>query len=145
WDPRRRAFIQHVGATTLDAAALLMPLVRFVSPTERVPLPHGGSAQGAVLLREDARVRQSPGVVRRGARAPGAASPRGRASHRSLPASGARLSASTCADAVLERLAVHVCRVTEPVCLASKFCDEGTLGSCDTPRPLPSGWQLPGR
>jgi GH15 family glucan-1,4-alpha-glucosidase len=34
WDPRRRAFIQHVGATTLDAAALLMPLVRFVSPTD---------------------------------------------------------------------------------------------------------------
>src|SRR6266850_21423 len=33
WDPKRRAFIQHVGATTLDAAALLMPLVRFVSPT----------------------------------------------------------------------------------------------------------------
>jgi GH15 family glucan-1,4-alpha-glucosidase len=34
WDPTRRAFIQHVGATTLDAAALLMPLVRFVSPTD---------------------------------------------------------------------------------------------------------------
>ena len=34
WDPARRAFIQHVGATTLDAAALLMPLVRFVSPTD---------------------------------------------------------------------------------------------------------------
>jgi GH15 family glucan-1,4-alpha-glucosidase len=34
WDPKRRAFIQHVGATTLDAAALLMPLVRFVSPTD---------------------------------------------------------------------------------------------------------------
>ncbi len=34
WDPTRRAFVQHVGATTLDAAALLMPLVRFVSPTD---------------------------------------------------------------------------------------------------------------
>jgi GH15 family glucan-1,4-alpha-glucosidase len=34
WDPTRRAFIQHVGATTLDAASLLMPLVRFVSPTD---------------------------------------------------------------------------------------------------------------
>jgi GH15 family glucan-1,4-alpha-glucosidase len=33
WDPKRGAFIQHVGATTLDAATLLMPLVRFVSPT----------------------------------------------------------------------------------------------------------------
>src|SRR5438067_4046515 len=34
WDPTRRAFIQHAGATTVDAAALLMPLVRFVSPTD---------------------------------------------------------------------------------------------------------------
>jgi len=34
WDPARRAFVQHAGATTLDAAALLMPLVRFVSPTD---------------------------------------------------------------------------------------------------------------
>jgi GH15 family glucan-1,4-alpha-glucosidase len=34
WDPTRHAFIQHVGATRLDAAALLMPLVRFVSPTD---------------------------------------------------------------------------------------------------------------
>jgi len=34
WDPKRRAFMQHVGAKTLDAAALLMPLVRFVSPTD---------------------------------------------------------------------------------------------------------------
>jgi GH15 family glucan-1,4-alpha-glucosidase len=34
WDPARGAFVQHVGATTLDAATLLMPLVRFVSPTD---------------------------------------------------------------------------------------------------------------
>jgi len=34
WDPGREAFVQHVGATTLDAATLLMPLVRFVSPTD---------------------------------------------------------------------------------------------------------------
>ncbi len=34
WDPGRRAFMQHLGATTVDAAALLMPLVRFVSPTD---------------------------------------------------------------------------------------------------------------
>jgi len=34
WDPTRQAFLQHAGATTLDAAALLMPLVRFVSPTD---------------------------------------------------------------------------------------------------------------
>ena len=34
WDPTRGAFMQHVGATTVDAAALLMPLVRFVSPVD---------------------------------------------------------------------------------------------------------------
>jgi len=34
WDGNRQAFMQHVGATTLDAASLLMPLVRFVSPTD---------------------------------------------------------------------------------------------------------------
>ena len=34
WDPARRGFVQHPGATTFDAAALLMPLVRFMSPTD---------------------------------------------------------------------------------------------------------------
>jgi GH15 family glucan-1,4-alpha-glucosidase len=34
WDPSRRAFVQHVSASTLDAASLLMPLVRFISPTD---------------------------------------------------------------------------------------------------------------
>ncbi|HEX5043155.1 MAG TPA: glycoside hydrolase family 15 protein [Candidatus Polarisedimenticolaceae bacterium] len=34
WNPRLRAFVQHAGASTLDAAALLMPLVRFLSPTD---------------------------------------------------------------------------------------------------------------
>jgi GH15 family glucan-1,4-alpha-glucosidase len=34
WDHARHGFMQHPGATTFDAAALLMPLVRFVSPTD---------------------------------------------------------------------------------------------------------------
>ena len=34
WDPGRRAFVQHKGTTALDAANLLMPLVKFVSPTD---------------------------------------------------------------------------------------------------------------
>jgi GH15 family glucan-1,4-alpha-glucosidase len=34
WDPARNGFMQHPGATTFDASALLMPLVRFVSPTD---------------------------------------------------------------------------------------------------------------
>jgi GH15 family glucan-1,4-alpha-glucosidase len=34
WNAERRAFVQHRGAATLDASALLMPLLRFVSPTD---------------------------------------------------------------------------------------------------------------
>jgi GH15 family glucan-1,4-alpha-glucosidase len=34
WDPARRGFVQHPGADTFDAAALLMPMVRFVAPTD---------------------------------------------------------------------------------------------------------------
>jgi GH15 family glucan-1,4-alpha-glucosidase len=34
WDPERRTFIQSPGSSALDAAALLMPLVRFISPTD---------------------------------------------------------------------------------------------------------------
>jgi len=34
WDPERRAFVQHLGSKTMDAASLLMPLVKFVGPTD---------------------------------------------------------------------------------------------------------------
>jgi GH15 family glucan-1,4-alpha-glucosidase len=34
WDASRRGFMQHPGAATFDASSLLMPLVRFVSPTD---------------------------------------------------------------------------------------------------------------
>jgi GH15 family glucan-1,4-alpha-glucosidase len=34
FDPSRQAFVQHKGAKTLDASNLLMPLVRFISPTD---------------------------------------------------------------------------------------------------------------
>jgi len=34
WDPSRRAFVQHKGAKTTDASTLLMPLVRFIGPTD---------------------------------------------------------------------------------------------------------------
>jgi GH15 family glucan-1,4-alpha-glucosidase len=34
WDPRRQAFIQYKGSCHLDAATLLMPLLRFISPTD---------------------------------------------------------------------------------------------------------------
>jgi GH15 family glucan-1,4-alpha-glucosidase len=34
WNPERMAFVQHKGTTTLDAAALLMPLIKFISPRD---------------------------------------------------------------------------------------------------------------
>jgi GH15 family glucan-1,4-alpha-glucosidase len=34
WDPDRQAFVQHKGTTTLDACTLLMPMVKFISPTD---------------------------------------------------------------------------------------------------------------
>ena len=35
WDPKQKAFIQAIGRADLDAASLMMPLVLFVSPTDR--------------------------------------------------------------------------------------------------------------
>jgi GH15 family glucan-1,4-alpha-glucosidase len=34
WSPERRAFMQHRSARTTDASTLLMPLMRFISPTD---------------------------------------------------------------------------------------------------------------
>jgi GH15 family glucan-1,4-alpha-glucosidase len=34
WDGERQAFVQHKGSRTLDAASLLMPLVKFMAPTD---------------------------------------------------------------------------------------------------------------
>jgi len=34
WNPKLKAFVQHKGSTTLDASSLLMPLVKFVGPTD---------------------------------------------------------------------------------------------------------------
>jgi GH15 family glucan-1,4-alpha-glucosidase len=34
WDPKRKAFVQYKGSTSLDAATLLMPMVRFISPRD---------------------------------------------------------------------------------------------------------------
>ncbi len=40
WDPDQGAFIQRLGAKTLDASSLLMPLVRFISPVDQRWLSH---------------------------------------------------------------------------------------------------------
>lgn len=34
WNPEMKAFVQHQGSNTLDASSLLMPLVKFISPTD---------------------------------------------------------------------------------------------------------------
>lgn len=34
WDSKQRRFVQYRGATVVDAASLLMPLVRFISPSD---------------------------------------------------------------------------------------------------------------
>ena len=39
WHERRRAFVQHYGTDVLDASVLLMPLVKFIAPTDPRWLP----------------------------------------------------------------------------------------------------------
>ncbi len=34
WDPKRKAFVQSKGSNTMDASTLLMPLVKFIAPTD---------------------------------------------------------------------------------------------------------------
>lgn len=34
WDDERQAFVQHLGSKSMDASALMMPLVKFLSPTD---------------------------------------------------------------------------------------------------------------
>jgi GH15 family glucan-1,4-alpha-glucosidase len=34
WNPRLKSFVQHEGANALDASSLLLPLVKFISPTD---------------------------------------------------------------------------------------------------------------
>jgi GH15 family glucan-1,4-alpha-glucosidase len=44
WNDKRQAFVQYKGAEVLDAATLLMPLVRFISPID----PRWLSTLGAI-------------------------------------------------------------------------------------------------
>jgi len=56
WSPRKRAFVQHVGTDELDASVLLLPLLRFISPTD----PRWTSTMDAIRreLVEDSLVRR---------------------------------------------------------------------------------------
>jgi GH15 family glucan-1,4-alpha-glucosidase len=40
WNPEMGAFVQHLDTTALDASSLLMPLVKFISPTDPRWLKH---------------------------------------------------------------------------------------------------------
>jgi GH15 family glucan-1,4-alpha-glucosidase len=35
WNEKKQTFVQHKGSETVDASCLLMPLVKFISPTDR--------------------------------------------------------------------------------------------------------------
>lgn len=64
WDPQRETFVQYKGSGTVDASSLLMPLVRFVSPTD----PRWRSTLAAITadLVDDSlvrRYRQSDGAA----------------------------------------------------------------------------------
>lgn len=65
WSPAARAFVQHYGSDSLDAANLIMPLVFFVSPTDRRmlstlqainrPPDRGGLVSDSLVYRYDVR------------------------------------------------------------------------------------------
>jgi GH15 family glucan-1,4-alpha-glucosidase len=41
WSPTLKAFVQYEGSDVVDAAVLLMPLVKFISPTDPKPRSTG--------------------------------------------------------------------------------------------------------
>jgi len=51
WSNERRAFVQHEGSTVLDAAVLMLPLAKFISPHRSEMAVHVGRAHQDVGLR----------------------------------------------------------------------------------------------
>ena len=49
WDPKLRAFVQFKGGRSVDASSLLMPLVKFISPTDPRWRSHLDTIQGALV------------------------------------------------------------------------------------------------
>jgi len=68
WNPKRKAFVQSFGSDALDASALVMPLVFFVSPSDPVmlgtldainrPPSEGGLVSDGLVFRYD--VKEAP-------------------------------------------------------------------------------------
>jgi GH15 family glucan-1,4-alpha-glucosidase len=59
WNPKRNAFVQSFGSDSLDASALLMPLVRFVAPSDPMML----GTLDAIMKPPDERGLVSDGLV----------------------------------------------------------------------------------
>ncbi len=49
WDPKLRAFVQYKGAKAVDASSLLMPLVKFISPTDPRWRSHLATVESALV------------------------------------------------------------------------------------------------
>jgi GH15 family glucan-1,4-alpha-glucosidase len=49
WDPEQRTFVQSPGSKAVDASSLLMPLVRFISPTDPRWLSTLRAIEGALV------------------------------------------------------------------------------------------------
>jgi GH15 family glucan-1,4-alpha-glucosidase len=49
WDPKLRAFVQYKGARAVDASSLLMPMVKFISPTDPRWCSHLATLQKALV------------------------------------------------------------------------------------------------
>ncbi len=49
WNPKLSAFVQHQGAKAVDASSLLMPLVKFISPTDPRWRSHLDTVESALV------------------------------------------------------------------------------------------------
>lgn len=68
WDPAHKYFVQYKGSNALDASSLLMPLVRFISPTDPYWLSHLKAIEehliyDSLVYRYDAELAAPNGLV----------------------------------------------------------------------------------
>jgi GH15 family glucan-1,4-alpha-glucosidase len=49
WDPKLRAFVQYQGAKAVDASSLLMPMLKFISPTDPRWRSHLATLESALV------------------------------------------------------------------------------------------------
>ena len=61
WDPKLRAFVQYQGAKAVDASSLLMPMLKFISPTDPRWRSHLATLESALV--EDSLVYRYNGLA----------------------------------------------------------------------------------